>query len=146
MNCSDYSTAWICQKCGLLVSLGYDLEGEVPQAANLAESIRIRGPNGEYCRNCEASESSSVTLRNGTSLESIRHKLDNKMDVIAIPYVSNLSPLQESFLFLCLEGLWTHFHCNYYAIFRCFVTWSLSSWQWASSESLFTHYVRTENG
>ncbi|CAH7669086.1 hypothetical protein BY996DRAFT_4574696 [Phakopsora pachyrhizi] len=23
MNCLDYSTAWICKRCGLLVSLGY---------------------------------------------------------------------------------------------------------------------------
>ncbi|CAH7690308.1 hypothetical protein PPACK8108_LOCUS25613 [Phakopsora pachyrhizi] len=23
MNCLDYSTAWICKMCGLLVSLGY---------------------------------------------------------------------------------------------------------------------------
>lgn len=24
MNCSDYSTAWVCRKCGSLISLGYE--------------------------------------------------------------------------------------------------------------------------
>ena len=24
MNCSDYSTAWVCRSCGSLISLGFD--------------------------------------------------------------------------------------------------------------------------
>src|ERR1700735_2830768 len=24
MNCSDYSTAWVCRTCGSIISLGYD--------------------------------------------------------------------------------------------------------------------------
>ncbi|KAI8459705.1 DNA-directed RNA polymerase I subunit A2 [Phakopsora pachyrhizi] len=92
MNCSDYSTAWICKRCGLLVSLGYDLDyvgnnGLENKSWDLLESVKIRGPNGEYCRICEAEELKVGLIGRGSSLESMVGKLNSQMDVIAIPYV-----------------------------------------------------------
>ncbi|KZT62758.1 DNA-directed RNA polymerase I polypeptide 2 [Calocera cornea HHB12733] len=64
MNCSDYSTAWVCRTCGSLISLGYDDVG-------LGESVMARagegmgggvaprrtsGSTGEYCRVCRGKE------------------------------------------------------------------------------------------
>src|SRR5579863_2658097 len=46
MNCSDYSTTWVCRTCGSLISLGYD-DGTLD-----AETSRLTGPGGEYCRVC----------------------------------------------------------------------------------------------
>ena len=80
MNCSDYSTAWVCRTCGSLISLGYDdvSLGEVvaaaPAPAHAAHSedggagagagagagqVRHAASNptaagGEYCRVCRA--------------------------------------------------------------------------------------------
>lgn len=55
MNCSDYSTSYICRTCGSLISLGFDddanlhgvqtIDRHTPNRANL-------GPKGEYCRIC----------------------------------------------------------------------------------------------
>jgi len=55
MNCSDYSTAWICRTCGSLISLGYhDLSlGEVLLGTD-AHDPRSTGPEGEYCRLCRS--------------------------------------------------------------------------------------------
>ncbi|WAQ90697.1 hypothetical protein PtA15_13A96 [Puccinia triticina] len=101
MNCSDYSTAWICKRCGLLSSLGYDLTDEAErtgshhvQQAHQAEptyssSVKIRGPQGEYCRQCEPDFNLKLErpTQNGQSLESLPNQLANHMDIIAIPYV-----------------------------------------------------------
>jgi hypothetical protein len=43
MNCSDYSTAWVCRRCGSLVSLGFD-------------EVSGQEGGGEYCRICEKDE------------------------------------------------------------------------------------------
>jgi DNA-directed RNA polymerase I subunit RPA2 len=106
MNCSDYSTAWICKRCGLLSSLGYDINDDVGLAASsqhhqahqaepkFSSSVKMRGPQGEYCRQCEpdfplkSAEHSLPSTQNGQSLESLSGQLTNHMDVIAIPYVS----------------------------------------------------------
>ncbi len=82
MNCSDYSTAWVCRTCGSLISLGYDIgtmpgvrtvdiksagSGEGDMAGGSAgETIHFGsagagnldalGPNGEYCRLCRAED------------------------------------------------------------------------------------------
>ncbi|KAN0060699.1 hypothetical protein ACQY0O_007357 [Thecaphora frezii] len=77
MNCSDYSTAYVCRTCGSLLSIAFDNDGNLPQGGggsggfgssssssnNIytidAKSQRpdggapIRGPNGEYCRVCK---------------------------------------------------------------------------------------------
>ncbi|KAK0563612.1 hypothetical protein OC861_004726 [Tilletia horrida] len=69
MNCSDYSTAWICRTCGSLISLGYDeyamngisvIEANSRTAGTHNGSTNstplANGPSGEYCRVCRAAE------------------------------------------------------------------------------------------
>jgi len=56
MNCSDYSTAWVCRTCGSLISLGYDdvSLGEKYLGVGSSRNVLSRpsGPGGEYCRVC----------------------------------------------------------------------------------------------
>lgn len=57
MNCSDYSTAWVCRTCGSMVSLGYDAVGlskEIGLDSSTGLIVREReaGPSGEFCRIC----------------------------------------------------------------------------------------------
>lgn len=119
MNCSDYSTGWVCRTCGSLISLGYDdvslgevLMGPTASAASLASRS-----TGEYCRVCRAvAEEEDQRARdaygnglNGSSkalyTPDIRVNIPNAnllgkgrkggdMDVIAIPFV---------FKYLCAE-------------------------------------------
>lgn len=96
MNCSDYSTAWVCRSCGSLISLGYedvalgtDIGFGQPLKASKSEA------NGEYCRVCRSAEDDrlahlkkkdQVTFGiSGQSPEVIGS--DRGLDVIAIPYV-----------------------------------------------------------
>ncbi|WVF65732.1 hypothetical protein IAT40_000464 [Kwoniella sp. CBS 6097] len=86
MNCSDYSTAWVCRSCGSLTSLGF-------------EEVSGEGTK-EYCRICDAKPEAiegvevkqetekkvGVTMRGGEK--------KGKMDVVAVPYV---------FRYLCAE-------------------------------------------
>jgi len=113
MNCSDYSTAWVCRTCGSLISLGYDdvSLGEVSASG----VMRALGPGGEYCRVCRASaenEDERARQALGTSQRPDRgppsevsvaipssHVLGSTskggdMDVVAVPYV---------FRYLCAE-------------------------------------------
>ncbi|KAG5339166.1 hypothetical protein C0989_005293 [Termitomyces sp. Mn162] len=114
MNCSDYSTAWVCRTCGSLISLGYeDISlGEV--SIGESSSIKASGPGGEYCRSCRAAaaeeeEKERQTLETGQHLQ--RPKADvhiaipsqhvlgraskgGDLDVVAVPYV---------FRYLCAE-------------------------------------------
>ncbi|KAG6910138.1 hypothetical protein DXG01_012897 [Tephrocybe rancida] len=114
MNCSDYSTAWVCRTCGSLISLGYeDISlGEV--ATGVTGSIKATGPGGEYCRTCRAAaeeedERERQALATGQHLQ--RPKADIRvaitsqnvlgraskggdLDVVAVPYV---------FRYLCAE-------------------------------------------
>ncbi|KAF7332568.1 DNA-directed RNA polymerase subunit beta [Mycena kentingensis (nom. inval.)] len=116
MNCSDYSTAWVCRTCGSLISLGYeDISlGEVATGASGA--IRPSGPSGEYCRVCRAAaeqedERTRAAMANGHESPappqadlsvaiSSQHVLGRAaakggdLDVVAIPYV---------FRYLCAE-------------------------------------------
>jgi DNA-directed RNA polymerase I subunit RPA2 len=115
MNCSDYSTAWVCRTCGSLISLGYD-------DVSLGETVfgkdgapRPTGPNGEYCRVCRLSEDEQAEqerhafgegqespgkpkadVRVPFSAENLlkRGTKGGDMDVVAIPYV---------FRYLCAE-------------------------------------------
>jgi DNA-directed RNA polymerase I subunit RPA2 len=114
MNCSDYSTAWVCRTCGSLITLGYD-------DLTLGETIMGKvapnptGPSGEYCRVCraEAEEDEAYAragMQNGgaaarPSSHEVRVALPRNnvigrsakggdMDVIAVPFV---------FRYLCAE-------------------------------------------
>ncbi|KAG5648796.1 hypothetical protein DXG03_000145 [Asterophora parasitica] len=114
MNCSDYSTAWVCRTCGSLMSLGYeDISlGEI--AAGPSGSIKLTGPGGEYCRTCRAAAEEQEArerqaLETGQYLQRPRpdvrvaissHNVLGRaskggdLDVVAVPYV---------FRYLCAE-------------------------------------------
>jgi len=112
MNCSDYSTAWVCRTCGSLISLGYEdaTLGEVLYGRS--ESLpKSTGPLGEYCRTCRARAEEEFARSRGSLAEDdpapaqqpdIRMALPKKyvvggggdLDVVAVPYV---------FRYLCAE-------------------------------------------
>jgi len=114
MNCSDYSTAWVCRTCGSLISLGYE-DVSFGEASFGDSGLRRSGPNGEYCRVCraaaeQADERERRTLAAGsqdqpTAQTDLRVTLSPQnvlgrtsrggdLDVVAIPYV---------FRYLCAE-------------------------------------------
>ena len=85
MNCSDYSTAWVCRVCGSMISLGYenvDLGSDIGFGQSRWQS-RAEA-NGEYCRVCRGQEEDHLA-KYGQSLPS--HKRQTGLDVIAVPYV-----------------------------------------------------------
>ncbi|KAF8524756.1 beta and beta-prime subunits of DNA dependent RNA-polymerase [Gautieria morchelliformis] len=69
MNCSDYSTAWVCRTCGSLISLGYEdtsLGEHVSGALDARADPDPVGPSGEYCRVCRAkAEDADAGVRRG---------------------------------------------------------------------------------
>jgi DNA-directed RNA polymerase I subunit RPA2 len=81
MNCSDYSTAWVCRNCGSLITLGFD------------KSLGGDEAGKEYCRVCDK-EDDGVKIEDGSNKISVnvRGKKDRKgvMDVIAVPCKSSL--------------------------------------------------------
>jgi len=114
MNCSDYSTAWVCRTCGSLISLGYDDISLGERTVGASDTLRPSGPGGEYCRVCRAAaeeeeERERQVLETGQHLQrpqadlqvaiSSQHVLGRAskggdLDVVAIPYV---------FRYLCAE-------------------------------------------
>lgn len=114
MNCSDYSTAWVCRTCGSLISLGYEdiTLGEV--ASGPAGSMKLSGPSGEFCRVCRAAADQEeererealatgkpkapphVDVRVAISSQNVlgRASKGGDLDVVAVPYV---------FRYLCAE-------------------------------------------
>lgn len=115
MNCSDYSTAWVCRTCGSLISLGYEdvSLGEVVLGRD--SSHTPAGPMGEYCRVCrveaeEEQRNARKAMDGDTSAPSERRadvriaippqnilgraSKGGDMDVIAVPFV---------FRYLCAE-------------------------------------------
>lgn len=54
MNCSDYSTAWVCRTCGSMISLGYDDISLGSTVLGTTGISKPTGPGGEYCRVCRA--------------------------------------------------------------------------------------------
>lgn len=113
MNCSDYSTAWVCRKCGSLISLGFE------DVALGSDSIRagLSQPGGQYCRVCrvayeEKDDRERAALahsQNGVAVDAIQPgvrvalprgnviggvKGGGELDVVAVPYV---------FRYLCAE-------------------------------------------
>jgi len=115
MNCSDYSTAWVCRTCGSLISLGYEDISLGETSLGASRSIKSTGPSGEYCRVCRAAAEeeqeyerhASATGQNlhrpeadvrvAISSQNVLGRASNKggdLDVIAVPYV---------FRYLCAE-------------------------------------------
>jgi DNA-directed RNA polymerase I subunit RPA2 len=109
MNCSDYSTAWVCRTCGSLISLGYDDISLGETALGSSATLETTGPDGEYCRICRAEASergereSEVSQREARS--GVRLAIPSQtylgtttkggdLDVVAVPYV---------FRYLCAE-------------------------------------------
>ncbi|KAI0268303.1 hypothetical protein BC834DRAFT_821739 [Gloeopeniophorella convolvens] len=107
MNCSDYSTAWVCRTCGSLISLGYD-DGSLG-----GNNTRALGPAGEYCRICRKNASPEEEEALGApapaqhagqgdvtvalpSRHVLRSQSSNSgdLDIVAIPFV---------FRYLCAE-------------------------------------------
>ena len=99
MNCSDYSTTWVCRTCGSLISLGYD-DGTLN-----AGSSKLTGPGGEYCRLCrEGTDNDDTQNPNPSGNGDIRmaapsdHVLQRQagsnLDIVAVPFV---------FRYLCAE-------------------------------------------
>ena len=114
MNCSDYSTAWVCRTCGSLISLGYDDVSLGEAVVGNSQSLKRTGPGGEYCRICRAAaerleEYERQVLETGQHLQRPRPDVSvalpsrnvlgqsskgGDLDVVAVPYV---------FRFLCAE-------------------------------------------
>lgn len=121
MNCSDYSTAWVCRTCGSLITLGYDdvQLGEIVLGgpSSHAHAPKPSGPQGEYCRVCRAAaeqeeERERKALVTGQNPERVgkndvrvaipsQHVLGSNgggkggdLDIVAVPYV---------FRYLCAE-------------------------------------------
>jgi len=113
MNCSDYSTAWVCRTCGSLISLGYE-DIALGEMAVGASGLKPTGPSGEYCRICRAAvdeqeERERQAMATGQHLQrpqadvsvaiSSQNVLNQTskggdLDVVAVPYV---------FRYLCAE-------------------------------------------
>jgi len=115
MNCSDYSTAWVCRTCGSMISLGYDNVGLGSTVFGAESVAKSTGPGGEYCRVCRAlaegeDQLARQALTNGktekyTVSGDIRVSIPSAnflgstskggdLDVVAVPYV---------FRYLCAE-------------------------------------------
>ncbi|KAE8219581.1 hypothetical protein CF319_g6747 [Tilletia indica] len=85
MNCSDYSTAWICRTCGSLISLGFDEYStngiSVTEASSVSngrlsvgrDSVPMQnGPSGEYCRVCRAAaEAKALRELDGETVDAV---------------------------------------------------------------------------
>ena len=111
MNCSDYSTTWVCRTCGSLISLGYE---DVALGDDAHRAGRSQ-PGGEFCRVCRAKEEErekreraalgretgqTAGVNNGVRVALPRgnvlggHLAGGDLDVVAVPYV---------FRYLCAE-------------------------------------------
>ncbi|KAI5119589.1 hypothetical protein M0805_005761 [Coniferiporia weirii] len=114
MNCSDYSTAWVCRACGSLISLGYE---DVSLGEDPARAAGSYGPGGEHCRICRAAAEEKDNREraayanglNGTAVDAIQPSVrvalpranvlgglkgGGDLDVVAVPFV---------FRYLCAE-------------------------------------------
>jgi DNA-directed RNA polymerase I subunit RPA2 len=114
MNCSDYSTVWVCRTCGSLISLGYE-DISLGEVVGSSGTLKATGPSGEYCRVCRATadeeeERDRQAFATGQALQrvpqadvavaissqNILHHMSRggDMDIVAVPYV---------FRYLCAE-------------------------------------------
>ncbi|RDB20093.1 putative DNA-directed RNA polymerase I subunit RPA2 [Hypsizygus marmoreus] len=114
MNCSDYSTAWVCRTCGSLISLGYEDISLGEMTVGSSQALKQTGPGGEYCRICRAAseeqdEKERQAMATGQHLQRAhadvrvaipsqnvlgRASKGGDLDVVAVPYV---------FRYLCAE-------------------------------------------
>ncbi|PCH40776.1 beta and beta-prime subunits of DNA dependent RNA-polymerase [Wolfiporia cocos MD-104 SS10] len=115
MNCSDYSTAWVCRTCGSLISLGYEDISLGEMVVGAGGKFRPTGPGGEYCRVCRAAaeadderarqafakgENGRAPVRTDLKVaipsQNVlgRASKGGDLDIIAVPYV---------FRYLCAE-------------------------------------------
>ena len=115
MNCSDYSTAWVCRTCGSMISLGYDNVGLGSTILGAGSVAKPTGPGGEYCRVCRAMAEEEDQLARQSFVNGTNEKLavagdvrvsipsanflgstskGGDLDVVAVPYV---------FRYLCAE-------------------------------------------
>lgn len=86
MNCSDYSTAHVCRRCGSLITLGFEQVGGDDQKDGIP-----------YCRVCDREEPAVEVKQengemNGVNVGGVVGRKEGKvgrngkgMDVIAIP-------------------------------------------------------------
>jgi DNA-directed RNA polymerase I subunit RPA2 len=115
MNCSDYSTAWVCRTCGSLITLGYDDISLGEMVVGNLNSLKPTGPGGEYCRVCRAAaeqqdemerarqatgqhlQGPQADIQVAISSQNVLNRASSKggdLDVVAVPYV---------FRYLCAE-------------------------------------------
>ena len=115
MNCSDYSTAWVCRTCGSLISLDYDDISLGEMTVDTLSSLKPTGPGGEYCRACRAaaeqqdeiqrqalatgqhSQHLQTDVRVAILPQNVLNQASSKggdLDVVAVPYI---------FKYLCAE-------------------------------------------
>ncbi|EKM59942.1 uncharacterized protein PHACADRAFT_115318 [Phanerochaete carnosa HHB-10118-sp] len=113
MNCSDYSTAWVCRTCGSLISLGYDDVSLGEMVIGTSGKLKPTGPGGEYCRVCRAAAEEEeererkalATGQNASKQNGLKVAIASQqmlgpsskggdLDIVAIPYV---------FRYLCAE-------------------------------------------
>lgn len=95
MNCSDYSTAWVCRTCGSMISLGYEDVGLGTDIGFGEPRLNTRSEaGGEYCRVCRAAEEEDLAKLKekqvGFSLAGPQPDVVRRqggLDVIAIPFV-----------------------------------------------------------
>lgn len=102
MNCSDYSTSYVCRTCGSLISLGYDQDANLHGIQTIdihSRSTGALGPNGEHCLVCrnnregEEPETNNVAsngkLQDAVKLpkSSLLHQGAGDLDIVAVPYV-----------------------------------------------------------
>jgi DNA-directed RNA polymerase I subunit RPA2 len=104
MNCSDYSTAWVCRTCGSLVSLGYDEIGlgreigiDSDEGGYALKEEHASGPGGEYCRICRSDAEDERMQRKRSGEISARLNFEREegmkgadLDVVAVPFVFRL--------------------------------------------------------
>lgn len=92
MNCSDYSTAWVCRTCGSMISLGFE---DVDLGTDIGFGKPLRQTrseaDGEYCRVCRAAEDEKMKVEQVKfGLVGEKPQVVGKqggLDVIAMPYV-----------------------------------------------------------
>lgn len=93
MNCSDWSTGWVCRDCGSMISLGYDdLAMEKQQITGFDYGVEEdtgagMGPKGEYCRVCKAksTEEQAAQVAAGVPVQPLKRQ--GQMDLVPVPFV-----------------------------------------------------------
>jgi DNA-directed RNA polymerase I subunit RPA2 len=97
LNCSDWSTAWVCRDCGSMISLGYDEVGLGSQVFGIGpgqenDPTLDSGPGGEYCRLCRATDEAGRKLERTGEVLSLKEQVQvlqrkGRMALVVIPFV-----------------------------------------------------------